>query len=633
MTVVFDGVDVLVEVAWGVNPLTDPGSWTDVSAYVMSVDTRLGKSSERDTFDAGTAQIVMNNGTGRFDPNNASGPYFGNIVPWTHVRVRATYSATTYPIWRGYIVGYTQNYLATSEAALTTFECVDLLGYLSHVTVTSTPYTETQTLTFDSPSPVGALPGGHSATWMQLASTGGTVAGMTLYGRAPGSFVDGNLRPGLIAGSSGSYSFENGEWLGYGSANVTGSFVFWLQVTRHPTAQPLDASGANVQRRSEVVFSHNSDVELAIGQRGSAQLVNQSTGALVADFGVWDVDSTHMVAIVNTGATAYIYVDGYKAYTSGFAIDISSVSIGHDPATVVGSLPAVFTVGILVDAITSTSTQYSDAQILEFWNETVGGYPNSRTADLVNLVLDSLGVPAGLRNVDSASLSSFQKDSFFPSGETASAVLRELESLEQARMYVDREGRLCFRPHYSTWYDTRTAGVTATFGDASGEVGYSGYEPVLDDTTIVNTVTFPTPAGDRTVTDSTSVTRYGTYSADVDLTELTDPNVSQAFAELLISRKKNPYTRAGTVTIYPRNTPSAKFPTVLGMDIGKKYTLKRRPPNAGTQTTDHLLDGIEHNITIDSWTTRAYLSRADSSNGFIVGDATYGVVGTSSVTY
>jgi hypothetical protein len=200
MTVIFDGV---VEVAWGVNPLTDPGSWTDISAYVISCDTSSGKSSERDTFDVGTAQLVVNNSTGRFDPNNASGPYFGNIVPWTHVRVRATYSATTYPVWRGYIVGYTQNYSATSDAALTTLECVDLLGYLAHVQLTSSPLSVSVKLGFEPSQSLTTYTGTGSVSTSMKVRAGVNAGGDLLWGTVLSALPEASRTAGIVRGSAG----------------------------------------------------------------------------------------------------------------------------------------------------------------------------------------------------------------------------------------------------------------------------------------------------------------------------------------------------------------------------------------------------------------------------------------------
>ena len=55
----------------------------------------------------GTARIVLDNTTGRFDPYNTGGALYGNILPGRYIKIRVTYHGVIYPIFHGNIVKIT----------------------------------------------------------------------------------------------------------------------------------------------------------------------------------------------------------------------------------------------------------------------------------------------------------------------------------------------------------------------------------------------------------------------------------------------------------------------------------------------------------------------------------------------
>lgn len=83
--------------------------WTDISTYVLKVTIRRGASRAEGPvlrFEAGTANITLDNSDRRFDPTNLAGPYVGGgvtqITPMRTVRISATWSGTNYDLFRGY---------------------------------------------------------------------------------------------------------------------------------------------------------------------------------------------------------------------------------------------------------------------------------------------------------------------------------------------------------------------------------------------------------------------------------------------------------------------------------------------------------------------------------------------------
>lgn len=110
------GPDVFVEVAFSTNPGATP-VWVNISDYVVALSIRRGRQHELDRDEAGTLSLLLRNDDGRFNPNNASGPYYPNIYPMRQVRVYADYGKTIvgnpivrYQLFRGFIEGWPQTY-------------------------------------------------------------------------------------------------------------------------------------------------------------------------------------------------------------------------------------------------------------------------------------------------------------------------------------------------------------------------------------------------------------------------------------------------------------------------------------------------------------------------------------------
>lgn len=81
---------VRVRFAFGVNPGDgEPAlsAWVDVSEYVRSIATRVGRSQDLDRQEAGTAIIELDNSDARFTPDNTGSEHYGDMRPFTPVEI------------------------------------------------------------------------------------------------------------------------------------------------------------------------------------------------------------------------------------------------------------------------------------------------------------------------------------------------------------------------------------------------------------------------------------------------------------------------------------------------------------------------------------------------------------------
>ena len=110
-----------------VNILGDSASFiVDVSDQINYIQTSRGRNALVDQFQTGALTLRIVDQNGDFNPTNPSGPYYELLTPMKKVQISATYGATTYSLFSGFITSYvnTQPKDAT-EVAYTTIQAVD----------------------------------------------------------------------------------------------------------------------------------------------------------------------------------------------------------------------------------------------------------------------------------------------------------------------------------------------------------------------------------------------------------------------------------------------------------------------------------------------------------------------------
>jgi hypothetical protein len=109
------------------NILADAASViVDVSDVVDSIQTKRGRNPQADQFQTGTLSLRIVDQNGDFNPQNPSGPYYNLLTPMRKVQITATYGATTYPIFSGFITSYqTSTPKNATDVVYTTITAVD----------------------------------------------------------------------------------------------------------------------------------------------------------------------------------------------------------------------------------------------------------------------------------------------------------------------------------------------------------------------------------------------------------------------------------------------------------------------------------------------------------------------------
>jgi hypothetical protein len=165
-------------------------AWTDVTADVISIATRRGRSQEMSRFEAGTATIVLDNATGDYTPGNTTGIYYLTdglyaapyLSPFRPIRIRATWSAVTYDVWYGYIESWNFAWPGGAEGTVT-LACVDGFKILAQAIVT---YSEAAQIAGTRiANLVAALPYSWPVGYTDIQAASRTMAAVSLAATSP----------------------------------------------------------------------------------------------------------------------------------------------------------------------------------------------------------------------------------------------------------------------------------------------------------------------------------------------------------------------------------------------------------------------------------------------------------------
>ena len=143
MSVAFDSnVTLTVEVGFDSEPFDSSQTFTDISAYVRTINISRGRSNELGQFKAGTCELLLSNGDNRFNPTQTTHYYDSanartKIQPLKTVKVTARYSSSDYVLFYGFLDTIPVKYPALGADSTTTFTAIDAFKIFQSQTIQS----------------------------------------------------------------------------------------------------------------------------------------------------------------------------------------------------------------------------------------------------------------------------------------------------------------------------------------------------------------------------------------------------------------------------------------------------------------------------------------------------------------
>ena len=248
------------------------------------------------------------------------------------------------------------------------------------------------------------------------------------------------------------------------------------------------------------------------------------------------------------------------------------------------------------------------------------------TGTRIKKILDTVDFPNSMRSIDTGN-SYCQADP--ASSRTSLAAIQNVETSEQGAFYISPEGNAIFKNRYNT---IASAGETPIAFNQTGDIPYKNLVFAFDDKLIVNQANVTRIGGTtQTNVDLDSVATYFPHSITYsDLVVDTDAEAMN-IAQIYVATRSTTTIRIDAMTIDLLDT-AVPTGTILGMDYFTNVEISNIQPDGSTITKELQVQGVSWDITPNRW-LGTFTTLEPITDGFIIGNSTYGVLGDDILSY
>lgn len=590
------------------------GTWTAVTGDLVELSTRRGRNAESGAFETGQLVITLRNDDRRYDPDHATGPYYGNLRPNRRVRFQATYGGTTYPVFFGYVDRIDQNYGGPNDATAE-LSVSDYFKILNRAELPTSVYAAE--VEDDNPvawwrldEPSGAARAADSSGGeYHLVAAGAVGFGAEgLAVRDPGSSVE---LPGTVTDSLYGH---------FATIPVTAP-PLTLECLYRRTAPGTDGGimgvyGPSARGALWLTTTTGGVIILAaatpgVGGGSAVSAVGVTTGVDVNDLAVH-----HVVGKWRATGALEIWVDGVNR-TSGTPT-LAPAAFAPGGHLFVGGVPYV------IETADAASFQHGAVYNYDLTSPRITAHnaaartpwKGDETGGRLNGILTLAGVAsgAGARNIDVGNTYLQATDL----GGSALGYAQKIEETELGWLFIARDGRVRFI--------AREAGVTGAYAtskatladaDAGGGIPYRATSATVEEANLVTRATV-SREGSVAVTylDAAAAAEFQIVDETHEGLLHDDDDYSRSYAEWIVNTRKRPTTRVGAISLVPPADPAAIYPAILGLELADRVTLRRKPQNVGAVVeTAMRVEAISHVVSEGVWRTTLQLSPFHRAGG------------------
>lgn len=250
------------------------------------------------------------------------------------------------------------------------------------------------------------------------------------------------------------------------------------------------------------------------------------------------------------------------------------------------------------------------------------------TGTRINRILTQIEWPNSMRSIDTGD-TICQADP--GTARTALQALRIAEFSELGAFYIDVGGNAVFKSRSAT---IETIDDTPTVFNQTGGISYANLKFAFDDKLIINSANITRIGGTtQTYTNTASVDTYFIHSvASNNLLMQTDA-IAMDLATAYVNSRKDTTIRIDSMTL-DLSTPnySAGVTAALNLDFFDNVTISNIQPNGDTITKTLQIQGVNHDITPNSWFS-TFTTMEPITDGFIIGNSEYGILGVSALAW
>jgi hypothetical protein len=266
-----------------------------------------------------------------------------------------------------------------------------------------------------------------------------------------------------------------------------------------------------------------------------------------------------------------------------------------------------------------------NAQISTVTGATAGDLSGTR----INQILNTIGWPASQRDVD-AGLTQMQNDP--ATARTSLAALQTVTNSEYGAFYVDASGSFVFQDRTVTV--ASIGGTPTVFNDNGTDIGYANAVWRLDDTLIFNQANVSRAGGSvQSAVNAASVEKYFAHTYNQQNLLMQTDAVALDYARAYVASRAETSVRCDAIELdlYTDNYANGIL-AALDLDFFDPVTITTNQPGSSTLTKTLQVFGVAHTVTPNKWRT-VFTTLEPVIDGFIIGNANYGVLGQNVLSY
>jgi hypothetical protein len=248
------------------------------------------------------------------------------------------------------------------------------------------------------------------------------------------------------------------------------------------------------------------------------------------------------------------------------------------------------------------------------------------TGTRIDKILDQVDFPISMRQIDAGS-TTVQADP--ATARTSLSAIQVAEFTEQGAFYVRADGEVEFKDRADVVGSLAPAPIQ--FNQTTG-IPYSDLRFAFDDKLIINNATMKRVGGSTiTASDTASIAKYFPHGMNVEnLIAQTDAQV-QDIADIYVASRQETTIRIDAMTIDLLD-PNVPTDTIIGLDYFQNVEIENIQPAGSILTKTLQVQGLAWDITPNSMKCTV-TTLEPIVEGFIIGSATSGIIGTSILGY
>ena len=262
------------------------------------------------------------------------------------------------------------------------------------------------------------------------------------------------------------------------------------------------------------------------------------------------------------------------------------------------------------------------AQLSTITDATAGQTTGTR----IGKILDQMNFPSSLRSITTGSTTCQADPSTTRNGLDT---LKNAEFTEQGALYVNPEGALVFKDRSEV---VGSLGETPIEFNQTTGIPYKNLQFAFDDKLIINNASFTRVGGTtQSVTNAPSVAKYFPHgNIESNLVAQTDSQVLD-IASIYVATRAETSIRidAMTVDLMDTDVPTS---TMLELDYFSNLRISNNQPDGSTIVKTLQCQGLNWFITPNAMQVTV-TTLEPIVEGFIIGNAQYGIIGQSIMSY